>query len=79
MEDDVSHTPTFTALPSKEGSEWYVLVSWHDGRVPQHVSGFQSEDDARAWIAKELPDWLQKNEALDSRIPGSTQAVRMTA
>ena len=54
MADDVSTNPTFTALPSKAGSEWYVLVSWHDGRVPQHVTGFQSEDDARTWIANEF-------------------------
>jgi hypothetical protein len=57
--EDVSHNPTFSALPSKEGSEWYVLVSWHDGRVPQHVTGFETEDAARAWIAKESPQWLQ--------------------
>ena len=35
MADDLSSNPTFTALPSKAGSEWYVLVSWHDGRVPE--------------------------------------------
>ena len=66
MSDDASHNPTFTALPSKEGSEWYVLVSWHDGRVPQHVSGFQSEDDARAWIAKESPEWLRNKSGTPS-------------
>jgi hypothetical protein len=52
MADDLSSNPTFTALPSKAGSEWYVLVSWHDGRVPEHVTGFQTEDDARDWILK---------------------------
>jgi hypothetical protein len=52
MADDLSSNPTFTALPSKAGSEWYVLVSWHDGRVPEHVTGFQTEDDARGWILK---------------------------
>jgi hypothetical protein len=60
MADDVSRNPTFTALPSKAGSEWYILVSWHDGRVPEHIPGFQSEDDARAWILKESANWLQK-------------------
>jgi hypothetical protein len=60
MAYDLSRIPTFTALPSKVGSEWYVLVSWHDGRVPEHVTGFQTEDDARAWILKESADWLQK-------------------
>jgi hypothetical protein len=60
MADDLSPNPIFTALPSKAGSEWYVLVSWHDGRVPEHVTGFQTEDDARAWIIKESANWLQK-------------------
>jgi hypothetical protein len=60
MADDLSSNPTFTALPSKAGSEWYVLVSWHDGRVPEHETGFQSEDDARAWIIKESANWLKK-------------------
>jgi hypothetical protein len=57
-----SHNPTFSAVPSKAGSEWYVLVSWHDGRVPEHVSGFQSEEAALAWITKESPEWLQKKK-----------------
>jgi hypothetical protein len=60
MADDLSSNPTFNALPSKAGSEWYVLVSWHDGRVPEHVTGFQSEDDARAWIIKESANWLKQ-------------------
>jgi hypothetical protein len=58
--EDSSRNPTFTPLPSKAHSEWFVLVSWHDGRVPEHVPGFQSEDDARAWIANESHEWLQK-------------------
>jgi hypothetical protein len=62
MADDLSPNPTFTALPSKVGSEWYILVSWHDGRVPEHVTGFQTEDNARAWILKESADWLQKRD-----------------
>jgi hypothetical protein len=62
MADDLSSNPTFTALPSKAGSEWYVLVSWHDGRVPEHVTGFQTEDDARGWILKKSADWLQKRD-----------------
>jgi|HubBroStandDraft_3_1064219.scaffolds.fasta_scaffold3010036_1 hypothetical protein len=63
MADDLSSNPTFTALPSKAGSEWYVLVSWHDGRVPEHVTGFQTEDDARGWILKKSADWLQKRDS----------------
>jgi hypothetical protein len=59
MADDISRNPTFIALPSKADSEWYLLVSWHDGRVPQHVTGFRSEEAARAWIVKESADWLQ--------------------
>ena len=62
MADDLSSNSTFTALPSKAGSEWYVLVSWHDGRVPEHVTGFQTEDDARGWILKKSADWLQKRD-----------------
>jgi hypothetical protein len=62
MADDLLSNPTFTALPSKAGSEWYVLVSWHDGRVPEHVTGFQTEDDARGWILKKSADWLQKRD-----------------
>ena len=54
MEDDISRNPTFTPLPSKARSEWFVVVSWQDGRVPEHVPGFQSEDEARAWIANEF-------------------------
>jgi hypothetical protein len=62
MADDLSSNPTFTALPSKACSEWYVLISWHDGRVPEHVTGFQTEDDARGWILKKSADWLQKRD-----------------
>ena len=51
---DSSHDPTFVALQSKADSEWYVLVSWQDGRVSQHVTGFQSEEAAQAWIVKEF-------------------------
>jgi hypothetical protein len=60
MSDDVSRNPTFTPLPSKAGSEWYILVSWHDGRVPEHIPGFQTEEDARTWILNESANWLQK-------------------
>jgi hypothetical protein len=56
---DSSHDPTFVALQSKADSEWYVLVSWQDGRVSQHVTGFQSEEAAQAWIVKESPGWLR--------------------
>jgi hypothetical protein len=72
---DASHNPTFSALPSKVGSEWYVLVSWHDGRVPEHVTGFQSEAAALAWITEESPEWLRNKSGTTSN-GSSPQAPR---
>ena len=29
----------------------------------EEISGFRSENDANAWIAKDLQDWLDRREA----------------
>ena len=45
--------PTMLAREMKLGSEWYVRITWSDGRS-KDVSGFASEKEAEAWIATEF-------------------------
>ena len=77
MADDISRNPTFIALPSKADSEWYLLVSWHDGRVPQHVSGFRAKRPPELGSLK-VPDWLQNRggSTADASAPNRGLAAR---
>jgi hypothetical protein len=46
-----------TPLPLKDGSGWYILLAWPDGREEQ-MDDFASEEEAQAWIDDESAAWL---------------------
>jgi hypothetical protein len=41
--------PTFRVVENKVGTGWHVEVIYED-RVPEQVSGFQSEAEVEEWI-----------------------------
>jgi len=44
----------------KDGSGWYVLVSW--GSMPsEQVGGFPSEEEAQTWIDQYSANWLREH------------------
>jgi hypothetical protein len=52
--------PKIEVREMKRGSEAYVLLTWPDG-FEQHVNGFASESEARAWVEHESTDWLARH------------------
>ena len=50
--------PSFDPQPLNVGSGWYVCVSWSYGQI-EHVRGFASEREAKAWIDTKSKDWLR--------------------
>jgi hypothetical protein len=56
--------PTLIPRELQDGSEWYVLVTWPDGRS-EHVGEFASEPDAKIWIITKSAAWIRRAE--DSR------------
>jgi hypothetical protein len=50
---------TFEPRELKDGSGWYVLVTYPDG-PPEHIPDFASEVEARDWIASNAQDWLKR-------------------
>ncbi len=51
--------PTFQAVAMTQGTDWYVLVTWPNGRQKQ-IDRFESEAAALAWIANESKAWLAR-------------------
>ena len=49
--------PSFAAKALKDGSSWYVLVTWPSG-AEEHVLGFGSKFEADAWIRNDSSAWL---------------------
>ena len=43
----------------KDGS-WAVLITLPKNLVPESVTGFRSEQEAKAWIDRESADWLNR-------------------
>ena len=59
--------PSFDPQPFNVGSGWYVCVSWSYGQI-EHVRGFTSEHEAKAWIDTKSKDWLRsRNDAISTR------------
>jgi hypothetical protein len=56
---------SLTSKPRKDGSGWYVEVTWNDGRV-QQVGTFGSETAARDWIEWDAPKFFRSD-------PGSSR------
>jgi len=58
-----SSGPTAKPKPLKDGSGWYVKVTWPDGRVDL-FDKFGSETMARDWIERDLPSFFRNKVAL---------------
>jgi hypothetical protein len=46
-------------LRKLEASEWSVEAEWPDGTI-ESIGSFQSDSDARDWIASKSEGWLDK-------------------
>jgi hypothetical protein len=51
--------PTMTVRPLKDFSGWLVVVLWPEGRE-EHVSDFETEAAAQAWIDLDSATWVDK-------------------
>ncbi len=54
-------SPSFKACETKRGADWSVLVTWPDERQ-QYLDGFQSLDDAVAWVNHKSQAWLEAQQ-----------------
>jgi ABC-type proline/glycine betaine transport system substrate-binding protein len=48
--------PTFDAVQLKDGSGYFVRVTWSDG-FEQQINDFADEAEARQWITDNAPNW----------------------
>ena len=55
-----TNVPVMKARELKDGSGWYVLFEWPNGRTRQ-MDGFRTELEAETWIQEESEVWLKKN------------------
>ena len=55
--------PTFDAVQLKDGSGYFVRVTWSDG-FEQQINDFAGEAEARQWITDNAPNW---HECITSR------------
>jgi hypothetical protein len=55
-----TNTPIMKARELKDGSGWYVLFEWPNGRTRQ-MDGFRSELEAETWIQEESEVWLKRS------------------
>lgn len=51
--------PTYESVQLKDGSGYFVRVTWSDG-FEQQINGFAHEAEARAWIAANERDWHER-------------------
>jgi hypothetical protein len=61
MEDTTQYAggPSFDTKPLKEGSGWYIVVTYPGG-MQEHIPGFQSEAEAEQWLSgKGRLTWLK--------------------
>jgi hypothetical protein len=54
--------PVMSARCLKDGSAWYIELTWPDGRVEQ-VDSFQSEAEIDEWISRKSGAWLKARAA----------------
>jgi hypothetical protein len=73
----MSHVdPTMEPHPLKDSSGWYVLIVWPTG-PEQHVTGFATEAQARAWINDDSEAWTAKvTRPRPTRPPGTPETGR---
>ncbi len=53
-------TPTFTVVPIKDGSGFYVRMDPNAYAPIMHINDFATEDEAEAWIKNEFGPWYDK-------------------
>ena len=59
--------PTFQPVQFKDGSGYYVRVTWPDGFQEQiqdlntGAPSFVSEAEALDWIENDSPDWIERH------------------
>ncbi len=51
-------TPTLRPRPLRDGSAWYVELTWPDGRV-EHIGDFGSKTTACDWIEHDFPSFFR--------------------
>jgi hypothetical protein len=54
--------PKLRPRPRKDGSAWYVEITWPDGRIV-HIGDFGSGTTANDWIAWEFPAYFRSKLA----------------
>lgn len=54
--------PTMTPRALKDGSAWYIDLTWPDGRTEQ-IDGFLSESEIGDWISRKSAAWLKAKNA----------------
>jgi hypothetical protein len=42
----------------KDGSAWYIELTWPGGRV-EHIDSFGSESEINDWISRKSDAWLK--------------------
>ena len=50
----------FRPTEMKSGRGWYVQVVYSD-RPPLQLGGFNTEEEAKEWVAKEAAMWLKEH------------------
>jgi hypothetical protein len=55
---------TFDPRPLKVGPHWQVVAIYPGGQQ-EHVTGFETESDAKNWITNDSQAWLRKRGYAD--------------
>ena len=55
---NLSSKPAMKPCCLKDGSAWYIELTWPDGRV-EHIDSFQSESEIDDWISRKSDAWLK--------------------
>ena len=62
MGSSFSSKPVMKPCSLKDGSAWYIELTWPDGRV-EHIDSFQSESEIDDWISRKSDAWLKAYDA----------------
>ena len=54
----LSSKPAMKPCCLKDGSAWYIELTWPDGRV-EHIDSFQSASEIDDWISRKSDAWLK--------------------
>jgi hypothetical protein len=55
---NLSSEPAMKPCCLKDGSAWYIELTWPDGCV-EHIDSFQSESEINDWISRKSDAWLK--------------------